>query len=76
MNDNSLPTDAQGRPKCRFCDDLAVAKYAVNKGCMCYHNDREQYLCFQHIVKANPIESMVLLEDYTIDKVIERGIAP
>jgi len=62
--------------KCRFCDDEAVAKYTFSNGCVCYPEDREQNLCLQHIVKSNPLGSMVLIEDYTIDKVIVNGKIP
>jgi hypothetical protein len=44
--------------RCRFCDTEAIALYAMDKGCFCHPNDREQALCPQHITSATPIGSM------------------
>jgi hypothetical protein len=68
----STPVDV----KCRFCSASAIAKYAMDRGCVCFPDDREQALCAQHIIRATPLGSMELLEDYTLEKVIERGLWP
>lgn len=39
-------------PLCRHGDGLlAVARFAMSEGCVCFPDDREQDLCAQHIVK-------------------------
>lgn len=43
--------------KCRFgcgCADLYVT---LDRGCYCFPEDREQYLCMQHWIKLEPIGS-------------------
>jgi hypothetical protein len=62
--------------KCRFCTAPALARYAMDRGFVCFPDDREQALCAQHIIRATPLGSMELLEDYTLEKVIERGLWP
>jgi len=54
-------------PQCRFTDGEAVARFALDKGCFCYPDDREQDLCLHHIVKATPLGGMKLIVDYTLD---------
>jgi hypothetical protein len=46
---------------CRFCGDVAAARYALSAGCLCYPDDREQDLCVQHIIRASPRGSMQLV---------------
>ena len=53
---------------CRFGDGPAVAIYAVSKGCACYPHDREQALCAQHAVNAEPLGTMTLIKDLTQDQ--------
>lgn len=53
--------------KCRFCNDGAVAIFALNEGCLCFPDDREQALCMQHVIKANPIGSMTIKQDLTLN---------
>ena len=47
---------------CRFCDQPAVARFALPAGCAVYPNDREQDLCIQHVVNSEPIRGAVLVE--------------
>lgn len=51
-------------PRCVFCGAEAVALYRLNRGCLCRPDDREQHLCAQHEVRATPLGSMELVEDY------------
>ena len=50
---------------CRFCSDPAVAVYTMSQGCLCHPGDREQALCWHHVVRATPLGNMVLKEDLT-----------
>lgn len=50
---------------CRFCGDRAVAIYAMDEGCQCFPEDREQALCPQHVISANPIGGMEIINDLT-----------
>lgn len=50
---------------CRFGDSSpAVARFAMDRGCVCYRDDREQDLCAQHIINAEPLGSMEVIEVY------------
>lgn len=44
-------------PKCRFCGDPAIVHVALSKGCACYPDDREQWLCAHHEWKSTPLGS-------------------
>jgi hypothetical protein len=57
---------------CRFCGDPAVAVFALDRGCLCYPEDREQALCMQHVVRASPAGSMLLTADLTRDGLFTR----
>lgn len=48
--------------ECRFCGKPAIARFSMERGCMCYPEDREQALCPQHIVSAEPIGAMEVTE--------------
>lgn len=50
-------------PDCRFCDTEAVVLVAMDQGCVCAPNDREQWLCSQHYYKATPLGSMEVIGD-------------
>ena len=53
------------RPMCRFGDgSLAVARFATPRGCVCYPDDREQDLCYQHVIKWGIIGDAKVLIDY------------
>lgn len=52
--------------KCRFCDDEALAIFHFSRGCVCYPDDRQQTLCWQHVVRATPLGGMELIEDLTL----------
>lgn len=54
---------------CRFCATPATAVYAMDRGCFCYPDDREQALCPQHIDRASPLGSMVLVRELHIEQV-------
>lgn len=51
---------------CRFCWKPAVAVFSMPRGCTCYPDDREQALCMQHVVRANPTGEMILTSDLTV----------
>lgn len=40
----------------------AVARFLLERGCLGRPQDREQYLCIQHAVKAQPLGMMFLVE--------------
>lgn len=42
---------------CRLCDDKAVALVAMDAGCVCFPDDRAQWLCAQHLVISEPLGS-------------------
>ena len=63
-------------PDCRFCSAKALGRFALDKGCLCYPDDREQDLCQQHVVRATPLGSMELLVDYTLDGSFTRWLNP
>jgi hypothetical protein len=50
-----------------MCDDEALAIFAVSEGCLCRPDDREQALCLHHIMKATPLGSFELKEDFTLN---------
>lgn len=44
---------------CRFgCAGEPVGLYRLSRGCVCYPDDREQWLCAQHAVRAEPLGEM------------------
>lgn len=45
---------------CRFCKATPVALFSLPQGCFCFPDDREQALCPQHVVNAEPIGEMTL----------------
>ena len=49
-------------PRCRFCNAKVIARFALSAGCFVYPDDREQFLCAHHVVKATPIEGFLLVE--------------
>lgn len=54
-------------PQCRFqhkSEGDAVIKVAVPQGCICYPDDREQWLCWQHYegLRGNSIEHEILVD--------------
>jgi hypothetical protein len=59
--------------KCRFCNDNAVVKVYLSKGCICYPNDSEQNLCCQHLKRATPLGTIELLADYTKEQFFKKG---
>ena len=55
-------------PYCRHDHNvLAVARFSVDEGCVCFPEDREQDLCAQHIVKWGIIGNWSLLKVYQED---------
>lgn len=51
-----IPTTEPGR--CRFGDNSRVAVHILlDRGCACFPDDREQWLCAQHWVNCEPIGS-------------------
>lgn len=66
---------------CRFCSSEAVGLYALDRGCVCYPDDREQALCAQHVVRATPLGGFDLvagpgLEDFLSweERQIKKGL--
>jgi hypothetical protein len=53
--------------KCRQCDDAAVARFGLSRGCVVYPNDRRQALCAHHAFRATPLGSLDLIEDFTVN---------
>jgi hypothetical protein len=49
-------------PTCRFCSQPALALFNLPKGCACYPGDRQQALCAQHVITAEPLGEMTLAE--------------
>jgi hypothetical protein len=51
-------------PQCRFGDGEAAVRVAMDKGCTCYPDDREQLLCFQHAHESEPLGSWKVIEEF------------
>lgn len=48
---------------CRFgCGDPVYGIFMMDRGCICYPNDRIQALCLQHAMKSEPIGEMEMIE--------------
>ena len=57
MSTYSIPIEEKEIP-CRFapqCSDSAVGRYDTPEGCVCLPEDREQDLCVQHAITAEPL---------------------
>jgi hypothetical protein len=52
---------------CDLCNDLALGKFHLDKGCAAYPSMFSQTLCLHHTVKSQPLGSMELVEDFTLD---------
>lgn len=50
---------------CRFGDGAAVVKVRLDKGCVCFPDDREQFLCAHHLYKSTPLGSFDVIEELT-----------
>lgn len=60
------PSHTMSTPQqmCRFNDHApATVRVALQTGCVCYPNDREQLLCEHHWYKAEPLGDMVVVEE-------------
>lgn len=57
---------------CRFSEgnplhtDPAVFHVRLDRGCACYPNDREQWLCWQHFHKCGNIGSIEVIESLEV----------
>jgi hypothetical protein len=63
------------RAVCRFCGSLAAARFRLDRGCVCYPDDRIQDLCMQHVVRATPLggmELMCVLDDSWMNEIAKR----
>lgn len=49
--------------QCRFGDGPATVRVALEKGCVCYPDDREQFLCEHHWWKMEPLGDAVVVEE-------------
>ena len=54
-------TDCRFRSTAPAHDDPAVIRVALDEGCICFPDDREQDLCAQHAVRATPLGNMELV---------------
>ncbi len=68
---NGIPFDEKEVP-CRFsldrcCTSLAVGRYSTPQGCVCYREDKEQDLCVQHAITAEPLGSFKLIVIYNTE---------
>lgn len=54
----------EDRPTCLFGCGPAVARYAMDRGCIVYRDVLEQDLCAQHEDRATPMGSMTLIRSY------------
>jgi hypothetical protein len=59
---------------CRFGCGPAIARYAMDRGCVCFPDDREQDLCAQHVVRATPLGGMELIEAYFPNHPLVTGV--
>jgi len=41
-------------PRCRFCSRPGFLHF-LDSGCFCYPDDRWQWLCIQHQIRATPL---------------------
>ncbi len=58
--------------KCHLCDAEAIAIFYFNKGCIC-NKDHWQPLCCHHTYRSQPIGTMELFEDLTLDNEFSKG---
>jgi hypothetical protein len=49
--------------QCRFEDGPAVVRVALDHGCVCFPEDREQALCAHHWYKSEPLGAMAVIEE-------------
>jgi len=47
-------------PQCRFGCGPATVHVELAAGCVCFRDDREQYLCEHHFYKMEPLGAGVL----------------
>ena len=59
----AIPVEEKEDP-CRHGCALAVGRYSLPKGCVCFSDDTEQDLCAQHVVKGGDIGGMFLIKVY------------
>lgn len=51
-------------PQCRFGNHApATVRVVLEKGCVCYPDDREQFLCEHHWYKMTPLGSAEVVEE-------------
>lgn len=64
MHPQNTKTAITNPPPCRFGDNMPAAVHVLlNRGCVCHPNDRDQWLCAQHAINAEPLGSMTLAPD-------------
>jgi hypothetical protein len=49
--------------KCRFGCPVATVRVQLNAGCVCFPEDREQYLCEHHWWKMEPLGDVKVVEE-------------
>jgi hypothetical protein len=53
-------------PQCSFGDGEVICRVALPRGCIARPDDREQELCWHHLLKSQPIGGIALVEYYTL----------
>jgi len=50
---------------CRFDhNELACVLVSLSSGCVCYSEDKQQWLCWQHYYKIGELGSLKILKDF------------
>ena len=63
MVDLKADVTVEDTPKCRFgCIATALYRVKLEKGCICYPDDREQLVCVQHWSKMEPLGAAEVVE--------------
>lgn len=47
------------------CPEEAVARFRLDAGCVAQPGEREQDLCLHHVMRASPLGTFELVEDYS-----------
>lgn len=57
---------------CDFCSDPVIASFYLNAGCIARSETNHQRLCLHHAMRSEPRDDMILIKDYTVDKILEQ----
>lgn len=59
-------SDQSATPRCRFNGHApATVRAELSAGCVCFPDDREQFLCEQHWHQMEPLGDAVVIEELT-----------